>query len=186
MKHFALIFTLLLAACGAMESGSSDYSEDGRPEAEFDVSNSMEAGTFGRSGSGAYEGWLHIRGYAETFETAEPFCQKECAIFDYVMFRVLETGNDELQDFLALNEGNAYAQKDAIGIGCAENYAIHYTNQSDSEQMKDFTLPADASNAILNSSEDEPVLLRLTKFPLSGGTEAPACYSHFSGIEIVQ
>lgn len=127
-----------------------------------------------------------MRGYAETQTVDEPFCVEDCKKFEYVMFTVLETGNEHLADFLGVNEGNAYAGAARIGLGCEDDDIIHFANHSDSRQMREATLDAATSKVILNSSDDEPVTLHLSKLPLSGGTDAPACYSHFSDIAIYQ
>lgn len=186
MKYtvFAFLFpALLLTACNGDSSDTNDSAMDPN-DTPYLLVSSLPRGNFGADGEGTFSGDLTIRGYIDINRVQEPFCMEDCKTFSYASLKILETGNEELADFLLMNEGNAYAAKDAIGIGCIDDQIIHYSNHSDAQQMKEYVMQPEVSAAILASSEDSPIILHITKLPLSGGTEAPACYSHFSSIEL--
>lgn len=178
-----LALPVLLAACAAPERTPDDPEQNRR---RFEVDERLPAGSFGAEGEGAFSGDLYVRGHAKTATVQEPFCVEDCQEFDYVLFEIDASGNEALLDFLHVQEGNAYVGPSAVGLGCREGDLIRYSNQSDARQMTETTLDPAVSAAILGSSPAEPVTLRLTKLPLSGGTEAPACYSHFTVIELAE
>lgn len=184
LRHTLLGSALLLAACAAPTDQPSDPSDESRTR--FRVVDTLPEGSFGAEGEGAFSGDLTVRGYADTVTVDEPFCTENCRKFTYVFFEIDETGNEGLLDFLPVNEGNAYVRPSAIGLGCVEDDVIHYSNQSDRNQMAEFRLDPTLSQAILESSAANPVTLHLTKLPLSGGTEAPACYAHFTTVELAE
>lgn len=177
------VFPFLLGACAPMQ----DTSDTGN--GRFNVVDTLPAGSFGSpgaAGEGGFSGDLYVRGHAKIVTVDEPFCEENCREFDYAFFEIDETGNESLADFLSLNAGNAYVRPSAVGLGCVEEGIIHYSNQSDERQMANVSLDAAASQAILASSIASPVTLRLNKLPLSGGTEAPVCYTHFTTIELAE
>lgn len=174
-------FPLLLAACAPADTVS-----DTGGGARFNVVSTLPAGSFGAAGESGFSGDLYVRGHAEIVTVDEPFCEEDCREFEYAFFEIDETGNEALEDFLSLNEGNAYVRPSAVGLGCVEDGIVHYNNQSDGRQMVEISLDAAASQAILASSIPSPVTLHLTKLPLSGGTEAPVCYSHFTTIRLAE
>lgn len=166
------LFLLTLCACA-----SSD-------ERQISIIDSLPAGTFSRTESGGFEGDLIVRGFAHKEKIQEPFCTDNCRNFTYVYFRVLETGNASLPEFLTQYKDNAYTLPNAIGIGCLEGDVIRSINDSDDRHMREVTIPASVTKTILDSDDDAPVMLHLSKKPLSGGSEAPVCYSHFSNFSI--
>lgn len=174
---------LALSACVRVDT-TNEPTPNPADDPPYTFDETMPEGTFGATGEGVFAGELTVRGYAETETVDEPFCTENCQRFEYVMFHVLATGNSGLADFLGLNEGNAYAGGAMVGLGCEEDDVIRYANHSDDRQMQEFTIDAATSEAVLESTEEEPVTLTLTKLPLTGGTEAPACYSHFTTIEL--
>ncbi len=176
-----VILCLFLASC----SGSSQSDKTNDPgAARYTIDETLPAGDFGTRGEAGFSGDVYVRGYADTETVNEPFCMENCRKFEYVFFTVKAAGSPALADFLPQNDGNAYVGHSSIGLGCIEDGVIRYSNHSDQYMMEDKELPKDVSEAIMNSSEKNQVVLHLTKLPLSGGTEAPACYSHFTRIEL--
>ncbi len=178
MRRFTPLFVLvILTACTS--SGTSGIVVSDR---------SLPAGTFhlDTSGGGA-QGTAYVRGYARVLPVKEPFCDSNCQKFDYIYFRVLASGSGTLQQFITLNQGNASVGTQSVGLGCiTRSGSIMYVNDADATGRKTRVLTQDIADAILHSTGSEPVTLALTKEPLTRGTEAPACYSHFTTVELVK
>jgi len=126
---------------------------------------------------------LTVTGYAEVVERDEAFCEENCTKYDYVFWKPTDEliGND---DFFRTNEGNAFASREALGLGCVNDGIISYANDSIRYGMAEFTLSPELSEQILDATEDSPITLRLQKLVLDGGRGAPTCYSHFTTIEL--
>ena len=180
-----VLLSLLLAAC---TSGTVSTGEETTPveELPFAITNTLPAGTFARQPGDGFSGDLTVRGYAEIENVQEAFCEQNCNTYQYVFVKILETGNAALPLFLTEFDGNSYVQEDAIGIGCLEGEVIRFENATDEQQMVESSISPDATRMIQESSKRNPILLKLTKKQLSGGSEAPSCYSHFSTIEVVR
>ena len=140
-----------------------------------------------------YYGTLALRGYAVQKILTEPFCEKDCKKFTYVYFNLLSgeaAKYPALVNFLHENEGNADAGPGFIGLGCLEKgkttnqQVINYENDSDVTGMKEYTIPIAEVSTIIKSTKVKPVTLRLTRNIFTGGSGAPACYSHFSVITL--
>lgn len=183
MKYAILMPLMLLTACGA---GPNTAPPDDPGASRYEIDTTLPAGNFGSTGEGAFSGDIYVRGYAQTVTVDEPFCIENCREFSYVFFHVNAAGSASLSDFLPQNDGNAYTGRSSVGLGCIENGVIRYSNHSDQYQMQEHVLSADVSEAIMNSSTQNQIVLHLTKLPLAGGTEAPACYSHFTRIELAE
>jgi len=183
MKHTAILSSLfLLAAC----SSAPETPPDDSGSARYDIDETLPPGNFASSGEGGFSGDVYVRGYAETETVDEPFCMENCKKFEYVFFNIEAAGSAGLSDFLPQNDGNAYTGHSSVGLGCIVDGIIRYTNHSDQYQMQESALAADVSEVIMDSSEENQIVLHLTKLPLAGGTEAPACYSHFTRIELAE
>ncbi len=181
-----LFSLLLLSACAAAPGPRDGTGTQIPPDGDGDIAitEQLPAGTFGR-GENGFSGSFFVRGFAVTEERREPFCERNCETFEYVLFRVLETGNADLPDYLRQLAGNAYVAGDALGLGCrTEDGALRYFNASDARGMREETLGAGNARRILEATADAPVTLFLEKLPFSGGSEAPACYSHFTTIRV--
>jgi hypothetical protein len=108
--------------------------------------------------------------------------------------QVTATGNQDFEDFLIKNQNNSFISQSPednliaeIMLGCLnENQAIYYSNDSDEFGMDSRTYTGEPAKALLSGlNEDKKIILGLTKLPLSGGRGAPACYSHFYNIELI-
>lgn len=165
-----------------------ELTEENIPEApasEAPPTTGLPVGEYKINDSGLFYGDFYVRGYASTETVSEPFCEKDCATYNYVNFNIVESGNKDFLDFLESNRDNAYVKTNRIGLGCVENNLISYSNHSDEQGMKEFSLSPDLSQAIIGSSQASPIALHLKKLPLSGGQGAPACYSHISSVELI-
>ncbi len=141
--------------------------------------STLPAGTFdAATGSGT----VYVRGYSDIIPMQEPFCDRDCKRYRYVLFRLVEEPSPALRAFMDRNVGNAYVSKNAIGIGCVEGDHIVYENDADREGRTQYTLAPEVAQLLLKTDASTPIVLQLTKHPLTGGTEAPACYSHFADI----
>jgi hypothetical protein len=134
---------------------------------------------------GNFAGTVTVTGYPEIERVKEAFCETDCPEYDYVFFNVTTSDTPAFDEFLESNAGNSYVGANRIGLGCKDNNVLTYWNHSDAYNQKEFTLSNGDSNAILGAAEDSPITLTLTKLPLSAGSGAPTCYSHFTTINIV-
>ncbi|OGF21634.1 hypothetical protein A2316_01035 [Candidatus Falkowbacteria bacterium RIFOXYB2_FULL_38_15] len=118
-------------------------------------------------------GTLTVTGYAVTEDIEEPFCEKNCKKYKSVLFKILNTAsNATILDLLDAK----------VKLGCAENQTITYFNDSDKIGMKEYEVSSELSEKILESSVQNPVTIKLQRLLFTGGSGAPACYSHFTYI----
>lgn len=175
-----LASALLLSGCmgNPLSQGGQGSSASTASSAS---SSSLPNGDFGVV-SGEVQGTAYVRGFAEIEQTPEPFCEQNCAMYDQVIFRILESESDGLDEYLRTMGQNVAGGERWIGLGCKEGETIRYENQVGLD-MRSRVLSGSLSDAILDSSRNSPVTLKLTKEPISGGMGAPACYSHFTTVE---
>jgi hypothetical protein len=128
---------------------------------------------------------MYMRGYSEIVPVIDPFCEENCQTYDYVYFRIQETGNAAFVNFLSEHQDNQYVGPARVGLGCVASGIISYSNHSDLHGLKEFALSAQLSQSILGATPEQPITLMLNKEQLSGGMGAPACYAHFTTVEEV-
>lgn len=145
---------------------------------------SEEKATFAADNQGNYFGVLTVTGYPVIMNTPEPFCEKDCKNYEYVYFQIMETNSTALYDFLGINKGNSFIGEKQVGIGCRKSGAISYYNDSNQLGMKEYYVYPDISKKILSASKNDPVAIRLERLLFTGGSGAPACYSHFTYISL--
>ena len=135
-----------------------------------------------------YSGDVFVRGYLTTEETPEPWCEgTDCGKNTSAFFKVVEVDDSEFDKFLDENKGNSFVRDGKVGLGCvADNETVYLMNDSDQYGLKEFTAPKELSKILLSSTEKNLVTLKLTKYKLTDGRGAPACYSHFSRFELVK
>ena len=138
--------------------------------------------TFKADEKGNFYGTLVVTGYPTIKIEPEPFCEANCKKYSYVFFQVLSTDINALPEFLGANEGNSFVGKGQIGIGCVQDKIISYSNDSDKFGMKKYTVSQELSKKILDSTKEAPVTIELERLLFTGGSGAPACYSHFTYI----
>lgn len=127
-------------------------------------------------------GSVDVLGYI-TIEKIENFDNEET--FNYVFFNVVDTKSNDFKTFLEGLSGNTFGGKDKIGLGCINNGKIYYFNSSDGKELENYEIGETSSKKILDSTEGNPIKLRLTRLEYNGGTSAPICYSHITNIEVI-
>lgn len=127
-------------------------------------------------------GSLDVLGYI-TIEKIENFETNETN--DYVFFNIVDTKSNDFKTFLEGLSGNTFGGKDKIGLGCINNGKIYYFNSSDGKELENYEIGETSSKKILDSTEGNPIKLRLTRLEYNGGTSAPICYSHITNIEVI-
>ncbi len=171
---------LLLTACATNVQRQEASAPD---DNDILVTDRLPAGSFARDEDG-FSGDLFVRGFPIIARREEAFCMEQCETVEYVYFRIMETGNAALSDFLHQYAGNAYVQRNAVGLGCKENGALRFSHISEAQGMRDDRIGGEQATDILEANDDGPVTLHLTKEPFSGGSEAPPCFSHFNAIRV--
>lgn len=127
-------------------------------------------------------GSVDVLGYI-TIEKIENFETDETN--DYVFFNVVDTKSNDFKTFLEGLSGNTFGGKDKIGLGCINNGKIYYFNSSDGKELENYEIGETSSKKILDSTEGNPIKLRLTRLEYNGGTSAPICYSHITNVEVI-
>jgi hypothetical protein len=136
--------------------------------------------------SGTYYGKLVVEGYLTTQEVPEPFCEENCAMHTYAFFNVLKSDNDSLGYYLKRQEGNSFVGEGKIGLGCVKDGVLWRMNDSDEFGMKRYENSPEESEKIIGSSAESPIKIELERYLYTSGRGAPACYSHFAQVEIVE
>ena len=170
----AAIFLMIFAA--ACNNQQQPVVEDPEAPAEDPVSPATFQGV-----NGNYEGTLTLTGYLEIESRVCPpdsMCSKDV---DYAKFKFSESDSEAIYDFLENYQGNSFAGKKWVGLGCyeEENARIYSENSSDDNGWTQDTIESQDLEKLLAATEQNPVKITLTKPPLSGGSGAPECYSHF-------
>ena len=127
-------------------------------------------------------GSVDVLGYI-TIEKIKSFETDETN--DYVFFNIVDTKSNDFKAFLEGLSGNTFGGKDKIGLGCINNGKIYYFNSSDVKELESYELGENFSKKILDSTENNPIKLRLTRLEYNGGTSAPNCYSHITNVEVI-
>ena len=127
-------------------------------------------------------GSVDVLGYI-TIEKIENFETDETN--DYVFFNIVDTKSEDFKAFLEGLSGNTFGGKDKIGLGCINNGKIYYFNSSDGKELESYEIGETSSKKILDSTEENPIKLRLTRLEYNGGTSAPICYSHITNVEVI-
>lgn len=188
MKHSPLFLLIpaILVACTANSGPDTDgaSSSSSMSSQSSLTASDLPAGDFTEDEDNT-RGTAYVRGYVEVRQVPEPMCETNCTMYDAVLFRVTETPSEGLLQYMALMGQDLNSQNSFIGLGCKEGNVIKYENQVGMD-MRAVTLSADVSSTILNSTERNQVILKLTKEPIGGGRGAPACYSHFTTVGVVE
>jgi hypothetical protein len=133
-----------------------------------------------------YYGNLIANGYLTLKERPEAFCVENCPMYTYAFFNVLNTDNEFFDDYIEGQKGNSFVGDMSIGLGCVENAILWRWNDSDEFGMKKYTNSTETSEAILNSSAENPIKIELERYLFTKGSGAPDCYSHFAQVNIVE
>ncbi len=105
----------------------------------------------------------------------------------YVFFKVLQSSGNNFSAYLSTHDGNSFAKKNAIGLGCIVNGVLKYDNESDQFGNQEFKISSNDTSKILNSSKSKPIKLILEKLKYSSGRGLDSnCYSHMTYIDIAK
>lgn len=104
---------------------------------------------------------------------------------DYVFFNIVDTKSNDFKTYLEGLSGNTFGGNNKIGLGCTDNEKIYYFNSSDGKELESYELSENSSKKILDSTEENPIKLRLTRLEYNGGTSTPICYSHITNVEVI-
>ena len=138
-------------------------------------------------------GKVRVKGYALVKEISScnvdgPCEENEKSTTNYVYFNILETKSNDFLSFLEYWKENTISPTDkpTVILGCLSNKKLSYENDSDSLGMTNFSLNEETTNKIINSTEDNPIILDLERLEFTSGSGAPACYSHITYINIAE
>lgn len=176
-----LIILLLMIFISAKNKKKYDFGNTNNTQNEIP----LKEDNFGKNDTfniSTESGSVDVLGYI-TIEKIENFDNEET--FDYVFFNVVDTKSNDFKTFLEGLSGNTFGGKDKIGLGCINNGKIYYFNSSDGKELESYELSETSSKKILDSTEGNPIKLRLTRLEYNGGTSAPSCYSHITNIEVI-
>lgn len=135
-----------------------------------------------------YVGTLYLQGTINVVEMSEGFCEENCKKFKYAYLNYdseFDAENEALKKFMGTNEGNSFAGGNSIGLGCVEDGGIR-RKAFENGEIKEFTIGQPDATTILNASESKPVVIKLNRPDTVPGMGAPDCYTHFTGIELIQ
>lgn len=134
-----------------------------------------------------YQGTMYISGYPKTKKVTDASCKVNCKTSDYVLFELtppVTITNPAFKQFQKENEGNAYMDTNAIGLGCYQDKTIISSNSTDKSGTRESTLPGTETAKIMNATAKDPIIIKLTREKFTGGSEGTTCYSHFGKIEV--
>ena len=187
-----VIIIILIGALGWTfwnNSKDSDKTDEAttsetQPEVKSDEPIALEKGTFSASKEA---GTVQVEGYASIDKMNQDLrCEDNCKTNDYVFFNITRTENQDILQYIKDLDGNTFAGKKSIGLGCVEDGVLSYYNVSDKNGSKEYKLSEDDTSKIIDSTSDKPVALQLEKLKSTGGSEAPSlCYSHMTKIELL-
>lgn len=131
-------------------------------------------------------GIVEVIGYSETIEKEVPSMYENAGEkYYYVYFHIKQTKSDEFNKFVESLKENSFASDNAIGLGCVNDGIITYFNSSDEFGDKEYKISQEDSDKILNSTENNPIKLKLERLVYNSGKgDAPYCYSHITKVEI--
>lgn len=176
-----LIILLLMIFISAKNKKKYDFGNTNNTQNEIP----LKEDNFGKNDTfniSTESGSVDVLGYI-TIEKIENSDNEET--FDYVFFNVVDTKSNDFKTFLEGLSGNTFGGKDKIGLGCINNGKIYYFNSSDGKELENYEIGETSSKKILDSTEGNPIKLRLTRLEYNGGTSAPSCYSHITNIEVI-
>lgn len=106
-------------------------------------------------------GAFQAEGYLYTKTVPEAWCEQDCRTFERSFFRVEETPNDQVLEYIYDRQGNAYFDENAISFGCIEDGVLRSdsapagTNIQLSEQDTARLTTATAENPVVVQIEIE-------------------------------
>ena len=165
------------------ENANDNNNTENKNETNQNITIDDDFGKNDTFSASSESGIVEIIGYSETKELdgGEVYPgEKEI----YVYFHIKEIKSNEFKKYIESLKGNLFALDNAIGLGCVKDNQIKYSNNSDEIGFKQYELSQEDSEKILNSTESNPITLKLERLQLSYGGGAPLCYSHITKIEV--
>lgn len=151
----------------------------------YQMLKEKDISSFKADNDGNFYGTLTVTGYPVIKKKTTTLCSEDCSSYFYIYFQVLSE-NKALFKFLTNQKGNAFVGEKQIGLGCLENNIITYYNDSEELGMNQYNVSSELSRNILESNEQNPISITLTRLLFIGGSGAPDCYSHFTTISSVE
>lgn len=176
-----LIILLLMIFISAKNKKKYDFGNTNNTQNEIP----LKEDNFGKNDTfniPTESGSVDVLGYI-TIEKIENFDNEET--FNYVFFNIVDTKSNDFKTFLEGLSGNTFGGNNKIGLGCIDNEKIYYFNSSDGKELESYEIGETSSKKILDSKEENPIKLRLTRLEYNGGTSAPICYSHITNVEVI-
>jgi hypothetical protein len=176
-----LIILLLMIFISAKNKKKYDFGNTNNTQNEIP----LKEDNFGKNDTfniSTESGSVDVLGYI-TIEKIENFDNEET--FNYVFFNIVDTKSNDFKTFLEGLSGNTFGGNNKIGLGCIDNEKIYYFNSSDGKELESYEIGETSSKKILDSKEENPIKLRLTRLEYNGGTSAPICYSHITNVEVI-
>lgn len=176
-----LIILLLMIFISAKNKKKYDFGNTNNTQNEIP----LKEDNFGKNDTfniSTESGSVDVLGYI-TIEKMESFETDETN--DYVFFNIVDTKSNDFKTFLEGLSGNTFGGNNKIGLGCTDNEKIYYFNSSDGKELESYEIGETSSKKILDSKEENPIKLRLTRLEYNGGTSAPICYSHITNVEVI-
>lgn len=184
-KYFALL--LLLTACAGPDPIEPPRPIEPGPAIEEPAEPAVEEeGTFEYTTEEDYHGTLILTGYLD-IQTRECPVGGMCEnTVEYANFIFTETNDEDIYDFLGVNEGNSFAGGNRVGVGCyqEDQNRIFSENFGDESNVENI-ISGDDLSKLLASSEENQVKLKLTRPTYTTGRGAPDCYSHFRDFDVL-
>lgn len=196
---FIVILMLLLIVLYYINGNRKEEKGEDNPTPTPTQKSSYE-NTFKYSDDGSY-GVAYVTGYAKVIKEAncgDAECPEDEEKDDALYFYITSTESKDVKKYLDSFHGDGYDGETYFRVGCLKDDIISYYNAADAwydsnntsaeistRYNKTFTLDKNVTTKLLNSNINNSITLRLEKLKLSYGGEAFSCYSHFSGIEIV-
>ena len=129
-------------------------------------------------------------GYGKVQVTGYPYEEKIESYGDsvnYVFFKVVNASDNNFMNYLNNLDGNTFARKDAIGLGCLDNDTLKRIVFYGNSEMNTYTLSKADTSEIMNSSKDKPITLNFEKLKLYQGIgEVDLCSSHMTHVSIAK
>ena len=188
MKGVGLLCFAFLTSCIASTPDNQVESLSSIGSSSEAVSTSSASSGFGRNEWGDYGGVVTVRGYAETYERCLNWMEsigENCQKTEYIFFKIIEADQASMFDYIKAEQGNSFVADQAVGLGCSADGVISYWNAAGANPIVQHEIPTEETVRILRSSAEDMVTLRLKRNPPNDGMGAPACYSHFESIEVV-
>ncbi len=204
--HLVIIIVLVLALLSALgyilyqnlsqankKVATIEKTESAQTNTVVQPETQLEQGNFSKEPNDVYYGTSQVEGYATT--ESRPDCSdvcycgengELCDTVSYVLFHVTKSNNESLSEYLSNLNGNSFGGTNSVGVGCLADGVISYSNVSDANGWQSHTISQPDTAKIIASTEQNPIIIELTRLKYTSGMGAPSCYSHFDTFSVVE